>query len=125
MGEGRYVTQPEAAALCGCDYTTIKRRRERGHFPGVRRRQDANGTYEIPLADLVSAGLLDAGLVEQAADDLVGGTRYERQLDDLRLENARLKAQNDALAGALDDRRDEVAFLRGVLAKAIQTARVA
>jgi len=36
----RYVSQNEAAALCGCDDTTVRRRRERGQLPGARRRDD-------------------------------------------------------------------------------------
>jgi hypothetical protein len=51
------VSQNEAAALCGCDYTTVRRRRERGQFPGARRRDDASGTWEIPVEDLIAAGL--------------------------------------------------------------------
>ena len=39
----RHLTQAEAAALCGCDYSTVRRRRERGLFPGARQRDDVTG----------------------------------------------------------------------------------
>jgi hypothetical protein len=117
MGEERYVTQSEAAARCGCDYSTIKRHRQRGSFPGLRRRTDATGTYEIPVSDLVSAGLWDPAAAEPSATP----ERLAAELHEARLELERLRGQLEALTGALEDRRDEVAYLR----RALDAAHVA
>ncbi|MDP9388563.1 MAG: hypothetical protein M3Q48_11800 [Actinomycetota bacterium] len=121
--EQQYLTQPEAAALCACDYSTIKRHRERGRFPNVRRRDDVNGTYEIPLSDLVAAGLWkptegDDEDVEAA----IGRTRTERRLEEMRLELERVRAEARALAAAFDQSREEVAFLRNALHVALGRA---
>jgi hypothetical protein len=119
----QFLTQSEAAALCGCDYTTIKRHRQRGHFPNVRRRSDVNGTYEVPLSDLVSAGLWrptdqDAGDVDAA----IGRTRIERRVEELRLELERTRAEARATAAALAQSREEIAYLRSVLDLALRRA---
>jgi hypothetical protein len=122
----RYLTQPEAATLCACDYSTIKRYRERSRFPGIRRRDDTNGTYEIPLSDLIAAGLwkpTDGDDEDVAA--AIGRTRAERRVEELRVELERTRAQNEALTAALADRRDEVAYLRRALDVALGTGRVA
>ncbi|MDP9402247.1 MAG: hypothetical protein M3P85_02710 [Actinomycetota bacterium] len=121
--EQRYLTQPEAAALCGCDYSTIKRHRERGHFPNLRRRDDVNGTYEIPLSDLIAARLWkptegDHEDVEAA----IGQSRTERRLEELRLELERVRAEAKALAAAFDQSREEVAYLRNALHVALGRA---
>ena len=111
MVEDRYLTQSEAAALCGCDYSTIKRHRHRGSFPGLRRRTDATGTYEIPLSDLVAAGLFDPDRQEPIATP----EQLTEELHQARLEVERLRGRLEAMANALEDRRDEVAYLRRAL----------
>lgn len=119
--EQQYLTQSEAAALCGCDYSTIKRHRARGNFPNIRRRQDANGTYEIPLADLIAAGLwrpTDGEEEDVAA--AIGRTRTERRLEEMRLELARAKTSNEALIALLETRESEVTFLRQALELALR-----
>ena len=73
--------------MCGVDYSTIKRHRER--FPGVRRRDDVNGTYEIPVEDLVAAGLWrpdDSADVD--VDAVIGRTRTEHRVEELVLDHA-------------------------------------
>jgi len=94
----RYLTQNEACALCGCDYSTIKRHRVAGHFPGVRRRGDPNGTYEIPVADLILAGLWNpADVDEDDAAAAIGRTKAERRLEETRLALERSNARVESL----------------------------
>ena len=117
----RYLTQNEACALCGCDYSTIKRHRVAGDFPGVRRRADPNGTYEIPLADLIGAGLwrpADGDDEDIAA--AIGRTKAERRLEETRLALERANARIEALLAALEERRDEIAYLRRALEAALR-----
>ncbi len=122
----RYLTQAEAAALCGCDYTTIRRRRERGQFPGSRRRADVTGAWEIPFADLIAVGLWrPADGEERDLDAAVGRTKAERRLEEARLELERANVRIEALTAVLDDRRDEVAYLRRALEAALTGTRVA
>jgi hypothetical protein len=121
----RYLTQNEACSLCGCDYSTVKRHRMAGHFPGVRRRPDPNGTYEIPLTDLIAAGLWDPA--EGDAEDVAaafGRTKVERRLEETRLALERANARIEALLAAIEDRRDEIAYLRRALEAAL-TGRAA
>ncbi|HVF74806.1 MAG TPA: helix-turn-helix domain-containing protein [Acidimicrobiales bacterium] len=116
----RYVTQTEAASLCGCDYTTIRRHRNRGHFPGARRRDDVNGSWEIPVEDLISAGLWHpSDGDERDLDGALGRTRTERRLEELRLELERANVRIEGLTSALADRRDEIAYLRRALDAAL------
>jgi hypothetical protein len=118
----RYLTQNEACTLCACDYSTIKRHRLAGHFPGVRRRGDANGTYEIPLSDLISAGLWHPGDGDRDVDDValaISRTRTERRLEEALLALERANARIEALDAALTERRDEIAYLRRALEVAL------
>jgi hypothetical protein len=52
-----YVTQEDAAALCGRSYDTIRRYRRQNRLPNSRSRAD--GVIEVAVADLVAVGLLD------------------------------------------------------------------
>jgi hypothetical protein len=121
----RYVTQNEAAALCGCDYTTVRRRRERGQFPGARRRDAVTGTWEIPVDDLITAGLWRPAEGDEVEPEAaLGRTRVERRLEETRLELERAQVRIEALTAALADRRDEVAYLRKALDAALFGSRV-
>ncbi|MBW3642278.1 MAG: hypothetical protein KY447_05125 [Actinobacteria bacterium] len=121
--EQRYLTQPEAAALCGCDYSTIKRHRERGHFPNLRRRDDVNATYEIPLSDLIAARLWKPTEAEdEDVEAAIGRTRSERRLEEMRLELERTRAEAKALAAAFEQSREEIAYLRNALHLALGRA---
>jgi len=109
----QYLTQNEAATLCVVDYSTIKRHRQRGNFPNIRRRNDVNGTYEIPLSDLITAGLWRP--TEGDDDDVaaaIGRTRAERRLEEMRIELEQVKTRNEALTTLLEVRETEIAYLR-------------
>ena len=126
VGPDQYLTQNEACALCGCDYSTIKRRRQAGHFPGVRRRNDPNGTYEIPVIDLIAAGLWrPADGDDEDVSAAVGRTKIERRLEETRLALELANARAEALAAVLDERRDEIAYLRRALEAALRARAVA
>ena len=65
----------EAAAACGVSKRTIRRRLDEGRFLNSYRKQDATGSWVIPLRDLYAAGLKvkpsqpgDPSLVEQLLD---------------------------------------------------------
>lgn len=57
MSEATYLTKKDAAAACGCSEATIQRYRRNGKFPNAR--TGSSGALEVPVADLVAAGLLD------------------------------------------------------------------
>jgi hypothetical protein len=122
--EQRYVTQAEAAALCGCDYSTIKRHRERGHFPNLRRRDDVNGTYEILVDDLIEAGLWKpTNDVDVDVTAAIGRTKTERTMEELRLALERARSRNEALTTLLEDQREQIVYLRKALDAALQAMK--
>jgi len=47
------LTRAEAAQLCGCSVATIRRRQNAGDYSGA---EQIEGTWYIPVADLVAAG---------------------------------------------------------------------
>lgn len=121
LADQQYLTQNEAATLCAVDYSTIKRHRQRGNFPNLRRRNDVNGTYEIPLADLITAGLWRP--TEGDDEDVaaaIGRTRVERRLEEIRIELEQVKARNEALTMLLNERREEIVYLRQALDAALR-----
>src|SRR5688572_11257435 len=117
--EQRYITQNEAAMLCGCDYTTIRRRRTSGHFPGARQRNDLTRAWEIPLADLVAAGLWTPNGEEDVAA-AIGRTNAERRLEDMRTDLERVRARNEALTTIIEDHREQIVYLRKALDAALR-----
>ena len=108
----RYYTRQEAADLCGTSSDTIKRRHKAGAFPGARQRpNDPQGTWEIPVTDLVDAGLyeLPAGGLEQAEAGLAE-RREIRKLAELQLELAREQSEKAAQAKLIDELRARIRF---------------
>ncbi|MFD6243368.1 helix-turn-helix domain-containing protein [Streptomyces diastaticus] len=53
-GLGQVFTQAQAAAACGVGRTTIRRWRQAGQLPGAY--ETPEGTWKIPLADLLAHG---------------------------------------------------------------------
>lgn len=111
---GAWVAQEEAAALCGCSYDTIRRYRRLKKLPRSRRRAD--GTVEVPVADLVAAGLLDPLRAGGDVDVLAARSRAERDLVVTRQELAVTTARLEAEAARAARAEGEVAFLRRLLA---------
>ena len=101
----RYVTIQEAAALCGCGADKIKNRRAAGLLPGSRTRQgDGRKSWEIPLRDLVAAGLLDPATLPDdiLVEDLLPRSRAERDLRQVRQELALAVIKLEAAERALE-----------------------
>lgn len=92
------------------------RRRERGQFPGAHRRDDITGTWEIPVEDLIAAGLWrPVEGDEHQPDAALSRSKVERRLEETRLQLERSEVRIEALTAALADRRDEIAYLRRAL----------
>lgn len=116
MSEHAYLNRKEAAAACGCHVDTIRRAEASGKLPNCRRRDD--GTVEIPVADLVAAGLLDPLAAAGPIEEVATRSRTERDLAATRQELAVSRAEVAALVQRLARAEDEVAFLRRLLTKA-------
>ena len=101
----RYVTKQEAAALCDCSVSKIKDWLEAGRLEGARIRQgDGRKSWEIPLKALVAAGLLDPTTLPDnvSAEDLLPGSRAERDLRQVRQELALAVIKLEAAERALE-----------------------
>lgn len=92
------LTMARAAQLCDVNKSTIVRRRQRGDFPHAQKKDD--GTWVIPVADLIAAGLTDK--VGQPTNPPENHTASARDahtptgtdaMHQLEEENTRLKAQ--------------------------------
>lgn len=109
----RYYTRLEAADLCKRSVDTIKRYLKAGRLPNARQRPgDANGTWEIPLADLVNAGLYELtpeGV--DAADQTIREVRDDRELREVRAELIRERAEREAQEQLLSELRGRVKWL--------------
>ncbi len=110
MSETRYLTRRDAAAACGCHVDTIRRAEAANRLPNRRARAD--GTIEIPVADLVGAGLLDPLAAGDGLPELVTRSRSERDLLDARQQVAVRDVTINELRVQLEVARDEIAFLR-------------
>lgn len=93
------ITMTQAAKLCGVNKSTIVRRRQRGDFPQAQQKDD--GTWLIPVTDLIAAGLTDKigqpGTTdspnEHTSATSAHTTTNTDALHQLKEENARLQAQ--------------------------------
>lgn len=61
----RHYSIVDAATLAGCVTKTIKRKLSAGELPNAHK--DERGRWQIPLADLIDAGLYDPDADEQTA----------------------------------------------------------
>jgi hypothetical protein len=105
MSTTRTVTRSEAAHLCHVSKNTIRRRQADGHFPHA---EEVDGAWMIPVADLVSAGLLDP----------CEGADHPTTTPDEPL----LQQRVAELTQQLVRERDEVEFLRTLLREALGRA---
>ena len=110
---GAWVTQEEAAALCGRSYDTIRRYRRDKKLP--RSRSGAGGAVEVPVADLVAAGLLDPTAAGGNAAEVATRSRAERDLVCARQDLAVLTARLDAAIERAERAEAEIAFLRSLV----------
>lgn len=115
----KFYTLQDAADLCGKSHDTIKRRRNAGAFPNARQRPgDRNGTWEIPLQDLVAAGLYELAPGGAAdADESIRQVRDDRELVETRAELIRERAQREAMDQLMSELRRQVSFLEKTVAQ--------
>ncbi len=113
MSENRYLTRREAAAASGCHPDTIRRAEAAGRLPNRRTRSD--GSIEIPVSDLVAAGLLDPVAAGDGLPELVARTRTERDLLEARQQVALEQARVAGLDTLLDRAHEEITFLRSLV----------
>ena len=118
--ETKYLSRKDAAALCGVHYDTIRRAEKAGNLPNTRRVGQGEGAVEIPVSDLVAAGLLDPLSAEGSVEVIAQRTRTERELIELRQELAIERLRSEQREAQLDQAYSEIAFLRTLC-----TARVA
>jgi len=115
MSDNRYLTGKEAAALCGCHPDTIRRAETAGKLPNRRTRP--GGSVEIPVPDLVAAGLLDPLAAGGTLPALVTRTRTERDLIESRQLVALRDAKIDSLVSQLDRALEDITFLRRLVSQ--------
>lgn len=116
MADPGYLTKKDAAAACGCSEATIQRYKRDGKLPNTRR--GAAGVLEVPVADLVAAGLLDPLAATSDLPEVAWRSRTERDLVTARQDLAVTRAELEACRRQLTVAHDEIAFLRSLLTKA-------
>ena len=85
MSAERMVTRREASKLTAFSYDTIRRRQDDGAYPNAV--LDENGTWLIPVSDLVAAGDLDPTAPHEApAPALSGGSDVDTRVAVLQAE---------------------------------------
>ena len=100
----------EIADKAGLAKSTVTRRRSAGDFP---RAQLVNGTWKIPLTDLLEAGILDR-VQTDITDGESSETRDAAQLEKIQLESALALAQaeRDRWKAVADERQETINALR-------------
>lgn len=103
----QWLTIREIADKAGLAKSTVTRRRSAGDFP---RAQLVNGTWKIPLTDLLEAGILD----RVQADITDGESSDAVQLEKIQLESALALAQaeRDRWKAVADERQETINALR-------------
>ena len=117
MNETQYLTRDEAALACGCHRDTLRRYEKNGKLPHARKRSD--GTTEIPVPDLVSAGLLNPLAADAPLVEIVTKTKTERELLETRQDLAICQVRFEEMRTRLHKTEDEVLFLRGLCKNAM------
>lgn len=103
----QWLTIREIADKAGLAKSTVTRRRSAGDFP---RAQLVNGTWKIPLTDLLEAGILD----RVQADITDGESSDAVQLEKIQLESALAiaQAERDRWKAVADERQETINALR-------------
>lgn len=116
----KLLTMREAAEQCGVAKSTITRKRQNGKFPNAQQKE---GTWYIPVEDLIAAGMLDqvnntdasAPSAEQRKDT---SAPKQELLYELKLAHQKLEAQrNDShrLQQLLDEKERTITALSTAL----------
>ena len=106
----QWLTIREIADKAGLAKSTVTRRRSAGDFP---RAQLVNGTWKIPLTDLLEAGILDR-VQADITDGESSATSDAAQLEKIQLESALALAQaeRDRWKAVADERQETINALR-------------
>ena len=106
----QWLTIREIADKAGLAKSTVTRRRSAGDFP---RAQLVNGTWKIPLTDLLEAGILDR-VQADITDGESSATSDAVQLEKIQLESALALAQaeRDRWKAVADERQETINALR-------------
>lgn len=114
MSAEQWVTQREAAELCGCSYDTIRRKRKAGLLGECRQERpgDHSSEWLVPISGLVAAGLLDPVAAASDPEAVLGRREAERLYEVARLELERTKAELDAARTLAPERETEIKHLR-------------
>ena len=107
----RFVTQRQAAELCGCSKDTVIRARLAGRLPDAR--LDGQ-TWTLPVGDLVAAGLHDPDAT--VPTDAGRAPRPDTAASADATALARAEARVAALEDLVARQDDELAFLRQLTA---------
>lgn len=107
----RFVTQRQAADLCGCSKDTVIRARLAGRLPNAR--LDGQ-TWTVPVGDLVAAGLYDPDAT--VPTDAGRPPRPDAAAPTEATALARAEARIAALEDLVARQDDELAFLRQLTA---------
>jgi hypothetical protein len=108
---GRFVSQREAARLCGVSKDSIIRARRAGRLPGARR---VGTEWQVAVDDLAAAGLL-LPPAERPDDAEAGGA----DLAETRIELTRARERVSALEDLVARQDEELRFLRRLAADAV------
>lgn len=90
MSPSPSLTRKAAAVVCGISLDTLRRYDREGKLPG--RSVGDDGAAYYPVADLVTAGLLDPLVAAGSVAEVAGRSRVERDLAAPRLELAVARA---------------------------------
>ena len=106
----QWLTIREIADKAGLAKSTVTRRRSAGDFP---RAQLVNGTWKIPLTDLLEAGILDR-VQADITDGESSATSDAVQLEKIQLESALAiaQAERDRWKAVADERQETINALR-------------
>lgn len=107
----RFVSQREAARLCGVSKDSIIRARRAGRLPGARR---VGTEWQIAIDDLAAAGLLRPAAERPDRTDTGGA-----DLAEARIELTRAQERVSALEDLVARQDEELRFLRRLAADAL------
>lgn len=120
-GGGPHLGIAETVKRTGLTRSTLQRRLKAGEIPGAH--QGADGTWRIPMYGLIRSGLLDRSTppdpptpVAPLVSNTVRTPDVEGELDRLRVELARVRAERDDALALAAERRDQADALREAVA---------
>jgi hypothetical protein len=116
VSAAQWVTQKEAAKLCGCSYDTARRKRKAGALGACGQENPGEHSSEwlVPLTGLVIAGLVDPTAAGSDPEVVLGRRGAERLYEVARSELERTKAELVAARELVAAHETEIKHLRKV-----------